>query len=190
MNENKSAELSTAYAAISLLLILVSFAVCAYTIMIPESIVGIVASAFNFLALFAALFYILRGCKKDAAKYFKYFVAAFTIAEAVNIISLCIATSTVFSAKILALIFVFDIALLIFLLIVLLKKDLGAKKTISMGLIIAILSIVDFVKGIIVSTAAGTPNEALIGFTTLALGLTMLFMIYAKYKDKAARGTK
>lgn len=188
--QNGSAQLSSVYAGISLLLILVSFAVCAYTIVIPESIIGVFASVFMLLALFAGLFYILKGCKKDAAKYFQTFVAAFTIAEAVSIISLCVATSTIFSAKVLALIFLFDVVLLALLVYLLIKKDLGVKKTVTMGLAILVFSAIDFIKGIMISAKAGAPNEALIGFATLSLGLTLLFMIYAKYKDKAARGSK
>ena len=190
MDENKTVQISLPYAATSLLLILVSFAVSAYTIVVPESLIGVIASVMMFVALFAALFYILRGCKKDAAKYFKTFVATFTIAEAVNIISLCVATSTVFSVKVLALIFLFDVVLLGLLVYVLVKKDLGVKKTTAMGVLIMIFSAIDFVKGIIISKSTATPNEALIGFATFSLGLTMMFMIYAKYKDKSARGTK
>ena len=149
-----------------------------------ENIFMGITALLTVLALLAALIYILRGAKKNAAGFFKLFMSFYALAEFFSIISSSsLAVDQPAAVAVNAAIF----ALLILLAA---GTDLGKAKSFLICGGIFVLSLVSVVGAIILF--GGTPLGIVL---TLRAGAHMLLavltgiMVIAKYIDKTRRGT-
>lgn len=140
-------------------------------------------SSFTVIALVVAILYISAGFKKASAKYFKFFLYVFILAELIKLFTLIlIVQSSIF--------IVIGILIAFILLNVLFgTKDLGKKKS----LILSTLILVCFVFSTIASICLDTYFDIKLLAVCLAdisLALVLLVMMVLKYYDKTLRNTK
>lgn len=135
-------------------------------------------SVVDMLGLAAALYYCIRGYRKDAAKFYKLFVYLYILSRLMGVAffagkgnvldTVCMAV-VIGAAGILAV-----------------AKDLGKTKSQMLGLAILLASfiptIINFIHGAIIRSLSGC-----ISFCVVAILLNLL--VLAKYEDKAERGT-
>jgi len=136
------------------------------------------ALAYSLTGLFA-IYYILAGCKKDGgAKYFTWFMIAYALccillyfrADEMDVAD-SILNCLVFGA----------------LCVLSMAKDLGQKKSTALSLVVLIIEAVCLLKLFLGENFAATyPAPA----SNLVFALNVLFMVTAKYYDKASRGSK
>ena len=143
-----------------------------------------VTAILTVLALIAALVYVLKGAKKNAAGYFKLFMAFYALAEFSSIISSSgQAVDQPAAVAVNAAIF----ALLILLTV---GTDLGKTKSYLICGGILVLALVSLVGAIILfgGTALGLVLT-LRAAANLVLAVLTCAMVIAKYVDKTRRGT-
>ena len=170
---------------LALLLLAVGGAANGVTVFRGGAVLERVSAALGLLAVLAAAYYVFRGYSKHAAKAYKAFIGLFALHHLSMVLGLGV-TSQVNVQLILEAI-TFWLILLLFL-----AKDLG--KTGSLILCAATLLLSLVALGL---EAAVPEEEVVLGVLRLgratarmALAWLLLLMTYAKYLDKAERGTK
>jgi len=122
------------------------------------------------------LLYAVYGYQKDVATYAKWFYGVFAIAEASKFYMLKEANDVILLPTIIAFacLSVFAIA-----------KDLGKEKSKSLCLTTLVCAIASPVYYLVM----GNQDFALVTVTEVILAFVLTIMIFAKYKDKEARGS-
>lgn len=138
------------------------------------------------LCFAAALFYIFKGYTKDAAKYFKTFLASFTLLCFLVVVNACMletpSLTTVFT----------QMLAFTFLIVLVVAKNLGKIKSFIYGAIILALHLFYLIFALVqyfnpdsilpkITLWYAIPNAVLAGL--------LLVFVAAKYRDKAARGS-
>lgn len=139
---------------------------------------NLIVSIVELYVLFSAAFYWLYGYKKDTAKFYNLFIYAYAI-----VILFRVYTSAGFGSVPSAI-----CATIAFggTCILAVSKDLGKKKTLTIGFIVLVAMAVILVRGIVRGALLG----ATIGRAAETVDAILLnLMILAKYEDKAERGT-
>ncbi len=141
-------------------------------------------------AVLNAFVYLIDGCKKDAARFFRDYVISLTVAELYSMV-LMAKGNVVNVAEILPAMVSFGL-----LCILSVAENFGRRNTNILAGIILVCKIISAISVFLQNpglrrggTELGT--VCLIrSLTSVALVLIMCFMIYAKYEDKASRGSK
>ena len=173
-----------------LVLIAAGLAVSAQAVVNEESDAWTrISGAFIMFALISAGHYLLEGYAKNAASYFKAFLALFSAALFTSMIAIAVTSTNGFPILLCGLAFGVVLALL-------LSKDLGRKYSfilcaavIVCTLASLVYSIVRVLNGAIVGKVLPT---TVIGSNAsrLILACVLGVMMYAKYLNKAERGSK
>ncbi len=130
-----------------------------------------------------ALAYCLKGYSKNAAGFFKAFCIAYCVSRVFPIFA--IAESYRAGNFVYPLILLMHLITFAAMSIFVVAKELGKKKSCVLAGIIFACTLVNLLP------ILGTPFYFMIGIiTNLILTIVFLIMVYAKYQDKAARGTK
>jgi len=134
----------------------------------------------NVVALLFGTFYCISEFKKEFGKFLKYFLVASAVAVFFSALA--------YSAGGLSISLALYMLIFGFVCILSTAKDLGKKMslifTYSSVICSALLVVLDLTAGGLAIVAFSA------SFTMLLLSLIMLLMIYAKYADKATRGSK
>ena len=143
------------------------------------TITRIISVILRLLTLIFAGYYILSGYIKDAAKYLKLFGILYMSSMAVQMIS-CL-TNTAFTMDI-----IINVLIILCIFALAFAKDLGKTKSFAICAILVILHIV----WTVVVYSEGDPTIVKINmFMGIDLACLYGIMTYAKYLDKAERGT-
>ena len=140
-------------------------------------IVG-VSHAVNVLALFCGIVYMLRGSGKDVAGLYKTFLLLVTLGLIARLVSRFVFPGFDAMACLM-------IASILMLLILTFAKDLGKTKTLCVYYVLLAL---DLVAAILLFDKREALSCIASGLTRLVLDGSIGLAIFAKYKDKAARG--
>ena len=168
---------------LNLLFIAVGLVFCVMDICVSaDKVCRVVASVLKIVALVFATYYIFKGYEKDAAKYYKSFGICFILAQIASLIG-----TILDDAKMLA---IMPAIVLICLLVLVFVKNLGKMVSLILCGILVVLNIISICSLEIWSAEAAF--IALYGtmFSRLVLACLYGIMTYAKYLDKAERGTK
>ena len=154
------------------------------------------ASIFNTLALCSGIVYLLKGHSKEAAGYYKAFIAftAFSFAGSIisNLFSLMSGAEITGADPVAAIRLVLLIVVFALLLVLAFKKDLGKNKTWTIFKVALALSIVMMLISFVGAQFDGFATVAVsivLLFTRILMIGTIGFAIRGKYEDKDARGT-
>jgi len=133
----------------------------------------------NIAALIYAAFYILAGYNKDNANFYKIFGAIYALAQIVDLAFL----GTVNAGYVVML---FAALILAAILVLVFSKDLGKQKSMTICIVLVALT-----AALTICAASGVLVEV-VGMYWVKLVLACLYtlMTFAKYVDKAARGSK
>lgn len=153
-----------------------------YTITTYNAIEEIPTRLFDFLACFYALTYCFKGYSKNVASTYKIFSITYCISCMLPIFLVAKTYQAgIASAIVLALHLIVFACTSIFAF----AKDLGKKKSYTLAAIVLACTLINSGFGI----AASTPF--ILGMCgKVILSIVFLIMVYAKYQDKTARGTK
>ena len=139
-----------------------------------------ISAIVRLFALLFAGFYITLGYRKDAAMYYKIFGIIYIVNSVIELIACLLNTFTVIDIIFIVL-SIAGIAVLTFV------KDLGKKRSFIICAILVILQIVCTVLVFL----EGDPFVVIINsFMGIDLACLLGIMTFAKYLDKAERGTK
>ena len=151
---------------------------------------GRMADCFMLVTVIFAVFYAFIGYKKAAAKYYHWFMVSYTIAIGVNL-SFYIRNDILNKDLV-----VWGLPIFGMMCILSVAKDLGKKNSMILGIVVLIGSVAAIVVSLMyapgIYRGGNTTNlQAIyrIG-VQISLAVIMNLMIIAKYKDKAARGSK
>lgn len=135
----------------------------------------------NITGLVFALFYILLGYTKNSSGFYKSFSVLYLISQAIGLCSIFI--NSIPRA------YIFTIIGILAELVIIFKKDFGKKKSLIFCGIIVIAVIGSIINVILLGH---NTFDAIVRGRLVDLILSLLFTIltYAKYMDKADRGTK
>jgi len=136
------------------------------------------------ISIILAVFYCLSGYKKSSAVLFKSVVFTRWIASAVALyLQYQSAETSAFTNTSYLLALVFFACLSVFAI----AKDIGKPRSITMAIIMICVPVIETIYLI----ALVGFNPAIFRFLSyILLSIIFLLMVYAKYKDKEARGTK
>lgn len=140
-------------------------------------------------AVLNAFMYLIDGCKKDAARYFRDFMISLTIAELFSMI-LIAKGDVVDTFEIVPAMVSFGM-----LCVLSVTENLGKKNSNLLALFVLVCKAISAVAVYVNNpgTARGGTQMGTIclvrSLTSFALVLIMCCMIYAKYEDKASRGS-
>lgn len=141
-----------------------------------NDLTGLITQILCLFSLLFAVFYILGGYSKSSAKCYKNFGIVLVASQAM-IVPLCCSRDT-------TIVFALSVVLLITLLILVLSEDLG--KTVSLTLC-AILVLCEVISLLVT-------DDGIIPVFGMITKIVTYFMYgiftYAKYADKAARGSR
>ena len=132
----------------------------------------------NMFALICGMIYMLKGGGKAVAKLYKAFLLLVTVGLVLRLAGKLIHPGFDVSAGLM-------IGSILMLLILTFVKDLGKIKT---GCVFHILFILDLAWVILMFDSREALSSIASGLTRLILDSTIGLAIYAKYRDKAARG--
>lgn len=132
----------------------------------------------NVLALVCGIIYMLKGSGKDVAGLYKAFLLLVTLGLALRLVGRLIFPGFDAVACLI-------IGSLIMLLILTFVKDLGRSKTLGVYYVLLAL---DLVAAILLFDKREMLSSIASGLTRLVLDGSIGLAIWAKYKDKAARG--
>jgi hypothetical protein len=151
---------------------------------------------FNTLAMCLGMVYILKGCSKQAAGFYKAFIActAFSLIGGIlsNLFSILSGNQLIASNAVSAFRLVVLLAVFVLLLILAFAKDLGKRRTWIIYYIILALTIILIFPGLTGSATNGKYDVGLaVAFHISAIILigTIGLAIRGKYADKDARET-
>ena len=140
----------------------------------------LVSTIIKLASLLFAGFYIVSGYRKNAAKYYKVYGILYMFSIVLTLIA-CIKNTSSTLAIICNTLPVIGILALVFV------KDFGKTKALITCAILVLLQIVC----VILANAEGDPTIVKINiFMSMDLACLLGIMTYAKYLDKAERGTK
>ena len=142
--------------------------------------IRIISTVIRLLALLFAGFYILSGYSKDAAKYYKLFGIVYLLSTVLGLISCISNTPTVLSV-------ICYVLTIIGILALAFAKDLGKTKSF---IICAVLVVLQIALTVSVYLQADPAIVKINMFISIDLACLFGIMTYAKYLDKAERGTK
>ncbi len=147
---------------------------------------AVVCTVLGILCLIAGFIYLVRGYKKNAAVYYKVFMALQLI---MFVILLARIMNLLLTPLYMAFLYLIPLVMLSILSV---AKDLGKTKTLIVALICVLCRAINLVISICVLKAFGTAATGLLAndITNLLLAGTTAFMVTGKYLDKTARGTK
>ncbi len=134
---------------------------------------------FYVLAILSAVFYCLYGYKKSAAKFF-FLTTVFMLLTEFTAVIVNVSYTEVLPA-------VFGVVACCCLSVLSFSKDLGKTKSFAFSWIVACVYLLNTINFVI---NWGTAYLVTIAFNNLSIAVIFLLMVYAKYQDKAARGTK
>lgn len=170
-------------------LVLIIFALIGQVYLIIDSktvydAITSISAGFAIVALLSACVYIGTEFKKSSAKYFKFYLYCFILAQLAHILAEIV---TGFSTAML----VCDCVEFVLLNILFGVKDLGKLKSLVIsGIVLLICIILCLVYSIISSKELGsdaTFSLFLLWLTPIALSAVLLIMMVLKYHDKAMR---
>ena len=167
---------------LNLLFIVAGVAICAIGMASPDAnLTRILFRVSAIACLVFAGFYIINGYTKDAAKYYKVYGALYAVKHLMGILSGSAKSGTTFGIMVLAL-------SLVITLVLLLSENLGKTKSFVLCGLLVILGVVLLVH----SLSQGNIPTILIMSNIVNVDLAYLYgiMTYAKYLDKAERGTE
>ena len=153
------------------------------------SVISRFANCFTVVSVLCGLMYFVYGAAKNAAAYFKVFMVSFAAVVLFSIASLAYdnaSNGTPGKAAVLTLVYGCILCLLMVLFV---GKDLGKGRSLC-------LSSTTFVAFVGLCIYSLIENKGLAAmeagrvFGHIDLALMLVFMVYAKYADKTARGTK
>ena len=152
-----------------------------------DKIYRVAASVLKIVALGFATYYIFEGYEKDAAKYYKSFGICFILAQIASLIGTILDDVRLSDAKMFTII---PALVLICLLILVFAKNLRKAGSLVLCGILVVLNVITICSLEIWSAEA--TFIVLYGtiFSRLLLACLYGIMTYAKYLDKAERGTK
>lgn len=143
----------------------------------------------NALALGSGIVYLLKGYSKQASGFYKAFLLLTALANA-SFAVLVVVTKKDDSSDFYGIVFpgiIMGVEVIV-LLILSLWKDLGRTKTWTLY---GIMMVADVLFGVLFITAIeSVAVMCIVILTKLILDATIALAIYAKYTDKAARGTR
>jgi len=169
----------------------------AYTIFIvgtDKIFAGVVSPLFSAIALVLGMIYLLRGYKKEDAKLFKVFLAAYAIELLFRSIACCamypsrpaVSMFACFTCTV-----TFGIVAVLFF-----AKDLGQKTALNLSGVSFIISclfslcVFAFCKGIMRGGDIGTTLVTISSAKQAIISTILLVCVRSKYIDKKGRGTK
>ena len=145
-----------------------------------EIMTRIISSIATIACLVFAAFYIISGYTKNAAKYYKVFGTLLVVKYLAGILSGSSKSGTPFGIMVLA----FS---LVIALVLLLSENLGKTKSLVLCGLLVIISAVDV--GVYIRFPIST-YSLIAKLVKIDLACLFGIMTYAKYLDKAERGTK
>ena len=162
---------------------------CVYAVRFSQDSFFTLSSIMVIIALTVGMVYVFMGFTKDAAPYLRYFMGFAALSELASIADVANMNVTPFGACFGAVIYGVYIILTV-------GKDLGKKQSLLLCVILLVLSVV-----MLIGSISSFPGLVLGGNTQgtlymirsaakVCLATTALLAIYAKYVDKASRGTK
>ena len=176
--------------AVSIVIGLISLVANYYSLFAEGvSVISRFANCFTVISVLCGLMYFVYGAAKNAAAYYKIFVLSFAGVALFSVASVAYDAANsgkAGKAAVLALVY----GLLFGMLVGLFSgKDLGKKKTWILAAASVVIVVGTFVYSLI-ENGGLSQMEAGRVFGHLDLALMLLFMVYAKYADKASRGSK
>lgn len=131
------------------------------------------------IASILAVYYALTGCRKgEGSVYFRWFMFSLALVQLIALFQ----HASMSILTVLMLTISFGCLLVLFI-----AKDLGQKLSTLLAGIVSAAAVAQF----IIAAATGTLAVAWVKIATLTLlALTALLMVFAKYADKKARGSK
>ena len=147
-----------------------------------SGVYSIIAVILQIVAYCFALNYAFSGYKKDAARWFKFFLCSFALSMLVTIIS------TLIHGKAPIVSIVFAVIRLICVLILATVKDLGKTKSYVLAGTSLVFALISLVSQIVNNGLHfGRLYSCL---SALILSAVLFVFVAAKYRDKKARGTE
>ena len=183
MNEKTRKSLSV----IQIIMTAIWILLCVWALIMSTGInSGVLCDIIALAALLMAMVYLIKGYKKDAAKYYHWFMIIFTVS---------VLADSVFNAM------NYDFNYLTItsygvLCILCVAENLGRQKSIILGLIVLICLAASLVMtliktpGILRGGDAITTQMVIRAGASFTMAIILNIMIMAKYKDKEARETR
>ena len=164
---------------ICLLSIIISTYFSCYSIANSKGdLIAQIAHLFNIFALLFAAFYILSGYRKNSAKYYKDFGIFLALSQTAFICKMAengLYTNLVINA-----------IKLIVILVLVLSENLGKTKSLVLSSVLVVSNIIN-----VLGLPANSDIAHYYGIVTAIIIYFLYFvMTYAKYLDKASRGTE
>lgn len=171
---------------LSILFVLASFIFNVLSIMSNVNVYAIISAVVSVLALFAALYYLSKGHKKEDAIFLKYLTGAMMVSELVNL--LYVATTKPYVVAMCG-------VCLICITILTFGKDLGMKFSFVLcGIILALRLALVIINGIkapnLFETITQDSVSFLRSFADFSIAFIVTVCIYGKYIDKTERNRK
>ena len=187
MEENKKPVLFWVTLAVSIVIGLVSLVANYYSLFAEGiSLISRFANCFTVVSVLCGLMYFVYGAAKNAAVYFRIYMISFAGVALFSIASLAYDIADPAKSAVLTLLYGAVFGMLIALFV---GKDLGKKKSFAMT--VAVLAVfVGLLVYSLIENKGLSQLEAGRVFGHLDLALMLVFMTYAKYADKASRGSK
>ena len=148
-----------------------------------------VTCAVLFLAMLCGLFYLVKGFRKDAAKFYRFYMSVSAFAVLVVLIAACVVGVTGVTNGGIGFILMVTVGIVLYGSFLLLgyAKDLGKKKNYIICAISCAISLISAAIIAIIENDAW--DKASVIFATFVLSLLAFVMTVAKYQDKAQRGS-
>ena len=147
-----------------------------------EQGLGLICTICLILTCLFGVFYVASGYSKPGAAYFTVFMALYGLSDLLSAAQLFLEQNSLPVALLQSLLFVC-------LLVLAVAKDPGQSKSVTVaaaGLLCALIAIVVAFFG----AAVSSPLELIRPGTLLVLAFSSFLMVFAKYDDKKARGSK
>ncbi len=168
---------------LNLLFIVAGIVACVIGIASPYAdAYRIISRAVSIAVLAFGGFYILSGYTKDAAKYYKLFGALYAVKLILKLLSGIVHAGTPLGIML-------GVFSLVFVLVLLLSENLGKQKSLILCGLLVIVGVVVFVISAL-DAKYQTASAVIEGIVNIDLACLYGIMTYAKYLDKAERGTK
>ena len=184
---NSSSKIGKSISAITILLVVVAAVLAGIVLFSGEySIMRFISKVISLIAMIPCFVYACKGYKKDVAVYYKAFMGLFALSALITLITDIIDTvansyPSYFSTVICAIV-------LIGYLILAFAKDFGKQKSMITAFCILGAQLISFVRMLV--KFGGVTSIILSACLNLIVSIVACLFVYAKYQDKAERGTK
>ena len=186
---SQSSKTNKTISVITILLVVIAVVICVALLLFgTKKVWNIIAWVFALIAMIPSFIYACNGYRKDVAVYYKAFMGLYSLNALISLISSIATTISVGGIYSSYLSAVSHFIVLVGCLILIFAKDFGKQKSMITAFCILAAQLFSFVRMLV--KFCDVLNIVLGASMNLIVAIVICLFVYAKYLDKAARGTK